>query len=181
MALSLQDQLLKAGLASEKQAKKAQQEKRKQKKQQPKKKKGGVDEAALKARQAQLEKAERDRELERQRQVEAEQKAVQAQIRQMIEANRISCDNGDQPYQFADGSAVKRIMVTAAMRQQLASGRLGIVRHGKGYELVPAATLEKIRDRDAAHVVLYNEPQKEAEQRGDDPYAGYEVPDDLMW
>jgi uncharacterized protein YaiL (DUF2058 family) len=71
---SLQDQLLKAGLADEKKARAVRNEKRKQRKQQPK---GTtqINETEVRARQAREEKAERDRQLNLQRQQEADKKS----------------------------------------------------------------------------------------------------------
>ena len=72
---SLQEQLLKAGLADEKKAREVRNEKRKQRKQQPK---GAttVNEAEERARKARQEKAERDRQLNLERKKEAEKKQV---------------------------------------------------------------------------------------------------------
>ena len=80
---SLQDQLLKTGLADEKKAKAIRNEKHKKRKQQPK---GTVEvsEAEARARKAREEKSERDRQLNLQHQKKAEKKAVQAQIRQLV-------------------------------------------------------------------------------------------------
>ncbi|VAW64243.1 hypothetical protein MNBD_GAMMA10-3088, partial [hydrothermal vent metagenome] len=58
-----QEQLLKAGAVSKQQVQKAQQDKNKVKKKQRSSNKPVVDEAKLKAQQAAIEKASRDREL----------------------------------------------------------------------------------------------------------------------
>ena len=85
MSLSLRDQLLKAGLVNEKQAKQAGKQ---QQKQQRLVKKGQAEQdtsqrdAALKAH---AEKLARDQELNRQQQEKAEQKARTAQVKQLIE------------------------------------------------------------------------------------------------
>jgi uncharacterized protein YaiL (DUF2058 family) len=96
---SLQDQLLKAGLADEKKARAVRNEKRKQRKQQPK---GTtqINETEVRARQAREEKAERDRQLNLQRQQEADKKAIQAQIRQLVATNRLDRSRGETSYQF---------------------------------------------------------------------------------
>ena len=102
---SLQEQLLKAGLADEKKAREVRNEKRKQRKQQPK---GAttVNEAGERARKARQEKAERDRQLNLERKKEAEKKAIQAQIRQLIETNRLDRSRGETSYQFVDGKKI---------------------------------------------------------------------------
>lgn len=179
MGLSLRDQLLKAGLVNEKQAKQAGKQKQKQERLE---RKGQVDkddslrEAALKAH---AEKVERDRELNRQQQEKVEQKARQAQVKQLIEGSRLPKIDGDDYYNFVDGKKVKRIAVNAMLREKLSRGSLAIVRHGGSYEMIPRDAALKIQERDKQRVVLLNTPTEAPD--ADDPYAAYKVPDDLMW
>ena len=176
---SLQEQLLKAGLADEKKARAVRNEKRKQRKQQPK---GAavVNETEERARKAREEKAERDRQLNLERQREAEKKAIKAQIRQLIETNRLDRSRGEASYQFVDGKKIKKILVDDTMVDQLSRGRLAVVALGDSYELVPDKVARKIMERDESAVVSLHE-RKQDDAGEDDPYAGYEIPDDLMW
>ncbi len=89
MANSFGDQFLKAGLVNKAQLNKAKKSKSRQQKQQNKQKVEVIDEAAVAARQAAAEKAARDRELNRQQKEEAERRAIQAQVRQLVESNRL--------------------------------------------------------------------------------------------
>ena len=176
---SLQDQLLKAGLADDKKAKAIRSEKRKQRKQQPK---GAaqVNEAEVRARQAREEKAERDRQLNLQRQQAAEKKAIQAQIRQLVETNRLNRSRGETSYQFVHDKKIKKIFVDDTMVDQLSRGRLAIVYVNESYEVVAEGVARKIMERDMnAVVVLHDRKHEDAGE--EDPYAGYEIPDDLMW
>ncbi len=184
MGNALRDQLLKAGLVDEKQAKKAAKEKHKEiLRQQGQGKKTSVDEDKLRAQRAQTEKAERDRLLNQQRQEQLEKKAMAAQIRQLVEQNRQPKGESDTPYNFVDQGKIKRLYVADATRQAIVLGRLAIVRMEGEYELVPAEVAEKIRARDPGSVVLLNERQHQptAETATEDPYAKFQVPDDLMW
>ncbi len=176
---SLQEQLLKAGLADEKKAKAIRNEKKKQRKQQPK---GTVqvNEAEVRARQAREEKAERDRQLNLQRQQEAEKKAIKAQIRQLVASNRLDRSRGETSYQFVDGKKIKKIFVNDAMVDQLSRGRLAIICVDDTYEIVPDKVARKIMERDDQAVIVLHD-RKTDDQGEDDPYAGYEIPDDLMW
>lgn len=176
---SLQDQLLKAGVVDNKKAKKLQREKRKADSAQPKGK-PQMDEAKEQARLAREEKAARDRELNRQRQAAAEEKAVAAQITQIIQMNRIDRGAGQLAYQFVDNSKIKKIHITPQLQNDLATGRLAIARLGNGYELLPAAAAAKIMQRDASAIVVLNTGETQAADE-DDPYADFQVPDDLMW
>ena len=176
---SLQDQLLKAGIVDKKKAKQIKQEQRKEAKSRPKGQEQ-VDENREQAKRNMAEKAERDRELNRQRQAEAEQKAIHAQIIQLIEMNRIDRQGGDVAYQFTDGTKIKKIYVTPKLQDDLSRGRLAIARLAEGYELLPAAAAEKIMQRDEAAIVLLNSVDA-TQVDEDDPYADYQIPDDLMW
>lgn len=181
MGNSLFDQLKKSGLVDEKKARKAKQGKYLGKKNKPKK--GSVEpvnEAKLMAQKAHAEKVERDRELNQQHKEKAQQKAIFAQIKQLIETNRIEDRDGDIAYNFSDGSVVKRIHVSQRIHNHLTSGRLAIAKLGEGYELVPVPVADKIRQRDPQYIIQ-SEPSVELPVDEDDPYADYKIPDDLMW
>jgi uncharacterized protein YaiL (DUF2058 family) len=176
---SLQDQLLKAGVIDKNKAKKIKQEKHKQTKQQPKNQ-PVVDETKELARRAQAEKAERDRETNRQRQAEADKRAIQAQIRQLIVSNRIPRGHGDATYQFSDQRKIKKLYVSHQLHDQLVRGLIAIARLDDGYELIPAAVADKISQRDGSAILVHN-TRSASDLAADDPYAAYQIPDDLMW
>ncbi|WP_339082696.1 DUF2058 domain-containing protein [Pseudomonas sp. TMP9] len=179
MALSLRDQMLKAGLVNEKQAKQVGKE---QQKKQRLEQKGHIEKdesQKLAAQQAMAEKAARDQALNRQQQEKVEQKARTAQVKQLIEVSRLPKLTTEDYYNFVDDKKVKRLPVNALMRNKLSSGSLAIVRHGGGYEVIPREAALKIQERDAQRVVLLNTPTEAPD--ADDPYAAYQVPDDLMW
>ena len=177
--MSLQDQLLKAGLIDNKKANKIKKTKHKQTRQQQKNKIETTDEAKLAVQQAQAEKVARDRQLNQQRKAEAERKAIAAQIRQLVEMNRQPRDEGDINYSFTDGTLVKRIAVTATQLKQLGNGRLCIIKLDEQYELIPTLVAEKIQLRDQSTQILSNQTTETPDE--DDPYADFQVPDDLMW
>jgi uncharacterized protein YaiL (DUF2058 family) len=179
MGNSLQDQLLKAGLADEKQAKKARAAKVPKKRGKKSARGPALSESAQGARQAMAEKAEKDRALNEQRKADAERKAIAAQIRQLVEQNRLPRDEGEIGYNFVDEGKVRKLYVTADIHGKLGKGRVDIVRMGDTYELVPAEVAEKIRTRDASRVLARQ--VTEPEVADDDPYKDYQVPDDLMW
>jgi|JI10StandDraft_1071094.scaffolds.fasta_scaffold461832_2 uncharacterized protein YaiL (DUF2058 family) len=177
MSNSLKAQLLKSGLADAKRAKKVHQ-------QQLEAGKNAKDETKEAVQKAMAEKAERDRLLNLQRKEEQEKKAIVAQIKQLIESNRIDRKGADVAYQFTDDKKIKKLYVTALLLNQLAKGQIAVVRFAEAYELVPAPVAAKIAMRDAALVVVLNQAQaKTNDQTADeeDPYANYQIPDDLMW
>lgn len=174
MAISLKDQLLKAGLADAKRARQADHAKRQAAK-------GRVEgeSAAELAQRSRAEQAEKDREANRLLQQAQAQKAIAAQIRQLVEVHRLA-RGGDIAWQFTDGKKVKKIWVSEPQQYQLVHGQVAIVRRGEDYELVPTVVAEKIRQRDEGMIVLLNSRQA-GDQVEDDPYADYPIPDDLMW
>jgi hypothetical protein len=178
--LSLQDQLLKSGLASDAKAKQVKTEKRKQAKVQRNNGVEIVDEIKLSAEQARQQQAERDRELNRLKQQAEAQKALAAQIVQISQLNRIEQDSNGLAYQFNHQNKVKTIYVSEKVREALINGRAGIIGLDSGYEIVPAEIARKIQDRDASRVVVLNQISQ-ATLAEDDPYADYQIPDDLMW
>ena len=147
MAGSLQDQLQQAGLIDGKKAKKISKDKKKQAKQQRRSKEQVVDENKQQAQQNRLKKQQRDRELNQQQNAQAEQKAILAQVKQLIEVNRISRAGGELDYNFTDNKKIKKILVTAPMLEQLSKGRLAIVKLAEAYEVVPVPVAEKIAQR----------------------------------
>ncbi len=177
--MSLQDQLLKAGLIDDKKANKIRKTRNKQVRQKQKNKIETTNEAKLAVQQAQAGRTERDRQLNRQHKAEAERKAISAQVRQLVEMNRQSRDDGEISYSFTDGTLIKRITVTGTQLKQLGNGRLCIIKLDERYELIPTLVAEKIQLRDESTQILSNQPTETPDE--DDPYADFQVPDDLMW
>jgi uncharacterized protein YaiL (DUF2058 family) len=176
---SLQEQLLKAGIVDKQKAKQVEQEKRKQTKQSHK---GHtqVNETKELAKKALAEKTVRDREINRQREASAELKAIAAQIKQLIEVNRIDRQGGETAYQFTDGTKIKKIYVSPLLHNQLSKGLIAVVRLNDQYELVPAVVADKISQRDESIVLVQNQANK-VDSSEDDYYADFKIPDDLMW
>ena len=179
MGSSLKDQLLKTGVASKQLTHKIESEQRKRRKQNSKSAAQAGDNGKAQARRVQSGKAARDRELDRQRHEEAERKATAAQIRQLIETNRLSRKDGETPYSFVDGTRVCRIYVPDEIFQQLGRGLLAIVKLDDDYEVVSAQVAGKIGERDASVIIARSQSDQPVEE--DDPYADHQVPDDLKW
>jgi uncharacterized protein YaiL (DUF2058 family) len=184
MSMSLREQLLKAGLANERQSQEAerrQRQQRRERQQLPKGKRDVASDVELAARQAQLAKTARDQELSRRQKDEADQKARRAQIEQLIEQNRLPRPQTDERYNFlVDDNKVGCIPVDASVRERLARGEIAIVRYHGRYELVPAETAARIRERDP-HAVLVFGVATDSTPPADDGYSNFVVPEDLMW
>src|ERR1700749_4423090 len=124
MSMSLRDQLLAAGLGTKKQAKEATQAKRPPSRHQP----APVSQEKVAANKAQAAKNARDQELNRRQQEKAAAKARRAEVKQLIEQHRLPPVESEEYFNFADGTRLARLAVTAALREQLVKGTVGDVR-----------------------------------------------------
>ena len=178
MSLSLKDQLLKAGLAKKPAAKQA---KKKKQPQVAKKNRNKPSEVQLRTQRAMLDKAKKDKRLNEQRQAEAAAKAKFAQIKQLVDSAKLDRKEGETPYSFTLKKKVKKIYVTDEQQKQLSRDQIVIISMGnEAFELVPKTVANKIAERDAKYVVN-NTDSKTVEPSEDDPYADYQIPDDLTW
>ena len=149
--MGLADQLLKAGLVDKNKVKVANQNKSKQQKEERRSGVQSVDEARLAAQEAQRQNAEKARQANAERDALAQQKAIAAQIAQMVQQNKQPKGNGDIAYNFTYGTRIERIYVSAAVREHLVAGRLVIVGFGDGYELGPARHRRQDRRAQSGH------------------------------
>ncbi|CNK19561.1 DUF2058 domain-containing protein [Yersinia mollaretii] len=176
--LTLQEQMLKAGLVSSKKMAKVQRTAKKSRVQARE-----ARESVEENKKAQLE---RDKQLSEQQKQAALSKEYKAQVKQLIEMNRINISKGDIGFNFTDNNLIKKIVVDKTTQAQLISGRLAIARltvdnkAESEYAIIPASVADKIAQRDANSIVL-NSALSQEEQDEEDPYADFKVPDDLMW
>ena len=180
MGNSLQDQLLKAGLVDKNRANKARKQQKAQTRQQRHTKGDATPELDPQQQRERAEKAARDRELNQQRNEVRRQREIAAQVKQLVSNNRYprSESDDDRPFYFENKGKLKRLYVAPQTHRMITSGRLVIVNSNGVFELVPPDVAEKIRQRNPSLVIDLPE-EKRPDQ--DDPYAKYQVPDDLMW
>ena len=176
---SLKDQLLKAGLVSKKDVKPKAKKKKAPTK--PKKQRNATSEATLRAQRAMLDKAKKDKKLNEQRKAEAAKKELAAQVKQLVDGSKLDRSEGETAYNFTFKKKVKSIYVTEQQQNLLSRDLLVIIwLQGEVFELVPKLVAEKIAERDSASVIK-NENVSSSEDMADDPYADYQIPDDLIW
>jgi uncharacterized protein YaiL (DUF2058 family) len=180
MSSSLREQLLKVGLVSEADVRRASQPPPRHSKKRP----PPPSESTRSARESQATKAARDSELNRRQREKAELKARIAEMDQWVEQSRRPAIESEDYYSFIDHRRICRIAVDAPTRAGLCRGELVIVRYQRRYAIVPEATASRIRARDPERVVAQNpigaEPPA-ARTDPDDPYKDFPVPDDLIW
>ncbi len=176
--LTLQEQMLKAGLVSSKKMAKVQRTAKKSRVQARE-----AREAVEENKKAQIE---RDKQLSEQQKQATLSKEYKAQVKQLIEMNKIDIAKGNIGFNFTDGNLIKKIEVDKQTQTQLINGRLAIARvsadnNGESqYAIIPAVVADKIAQRDADSIVLNSALSQEVQDE-DDPYADFKIPDDLMW
>ncbi|WP_159650985.1 DUF2058 domain-containing protein [Vibrio atypicus] len=170
--LTLQEQMLKAGLVNEKKLKKA---------------KKGSKKSRVQAREVKAAVEEnkrlqqkRDKALSSEQKEQRLTKEIQAQIKQLIEMNKLDQKDGDIKYNFTDGTLVKSLYVEPLIREQLIKGIVAIARYEETYVVIPSSVANKIALRDENTVIEQQAPAEDVPAE-DDPYADFVVPDDLMW
>ena len=158
MGLSLQEQLLKAGLVDKKQIKKADHEKRVKNKKKRKVGDSFEDKDKLRLQQQQAERAAQDQKLNAERNQQLQRKADLAAAQQLIEANQLTLEEGDVGYHYVAGGQIKRILVTQDTADKLAEGRVGLAMHKDALVLVTVDTVKKVLQRDKEAILAYNDP-----------------------
>ena len=173
----LHEQLLKAGLVKKDKVAAAVREQNRQR--QGKAVAATVE--AVDTRQLHAERVERDRALAAEQKALTRQKELRAQIRQIVATHKVA-RAGDIEYRFVDADAMRTVYVNTALRTQLAKGALVIVADGDGYELVPRAAADMIRERGGSIAVDHGSDTTSTPISDDDAhYAQFKVPDDLIW
>ena len=181
---SLQDQLLGAGLINKKKAKRIKAEKHQAVKKSRQNSTELTNEAAELAEKSREEQRRRSQELNEKHQKEVEQKAIAAQIHQIIEMNSIekSKDENTVAYNFTDANKIKTLHISQQNHDLISNGKIAIAKSSATYHLIPIAAANKIKERDSSSIILLNDMSSDEDKStDDDPYAEYQIPDDLMW
>ncbi len=167
--MNLRDQLLKAGLVSEKEAKRSGHQKRVQAKQ------TGHKEAAQAQRQTEEEAArralaeqrEKDRQLNRRAKTDADQKAQGLQQKQRAKA---ACEKalregvlpsweGRRDYHFADGGIIRSIGVSEEAARRLEAGKAAIARlpdRENAYTVLVAGAATTLQEADPTRIAVFH-------------------------
>ena len=176
MGSSLQEQFLKMGLVNKNTFNKAKKDKHDAAKSDSPKK----NEISEMARQALAEKKKQAQQHNKKKAAQQQAKENTAKALQLIETHRIRYEEGDVAYNFKDNTTIKKILRPQKAIDSLAKGKTGIVKLAGEYQFVPADVIYKIRDLNSKLVIVFNTPSQKKDD-GDDPYAEFAIPDDLMW
>lgn len=192
---TLQDALLKAGLADEKQAEKPRRRGKpgagdsgsKQarangaagKKKRTARKKKSADSDLARAYAARRKAEVNEKEAEKQRRVaeQEERRRRNLQLDEIIKGNTLNRKDAEIPRYFEHMGRIRRVLCTPEQREQLNRGEIGVVNLRGSYLLVSLETLEKYREL-APDLV----PGLEGREEPEDDGSHYPpVPDDLVW
>ena len=177
---SLQDQLLQAGLTTSHNAKVAKSEKRKQQKKQKKGATSNPSDLQKHIQQTKLEQQKKAEELNQTRQVSLKQREQEARVKQILEHHNQDAIRGERTFNFTYQNKVKNLDVNEKTQKALSGGRLAIcVLEGQFYVLDDEPA-RKVAEVDEKYIVFHVEPESKPKDE-DDPYADFEVPDDIVW
>lgn len=172
--LTLQEQMLKAGLVDKKKLKKTAKK--------SKKSRDMIRETRENIATNKAAQVEKDKLLNEKRAEELRNKEIENQINQLILSNKIKNYSGEIEYNFQSENLIKTLYVNDMIKNHLISGKLAIAKLKEGYEIIPSPVADKIQEINSSKIVLNNvNNHAESEQDDDDYYAQFEIPDDLMW
>lgn len=173
MSDSLREQMLKAGFKETNSNKKKTPGRSKQK-----------NSKTAHAKQSGLNRTSTPSSLERaniaKREAVAERKRIKAEIKAIIEAEKLEKTSGELVHSYLVGKRIKQLYVSEAIHKQLVAGELVITRLNGSTYLVPAETGVRVQALNPDWVVI-GPAAEHGTDNDDDEYADYQVPDDLKW
>jgi len=183
MGLSLQEQLLKAGLVKKAKAQEVATEKRKVTEQ---KSRGHTpaapsanDLARAYAERARAEKQESDRLLAEKARELAERRARNERLRALLDGKSLNRREAEIARNFDYGGKIRRIYVTEQQLKELNAGQLGIAQLKGSYVLLSKTDALRVREIAPENLALLVEGTgPESAEYADPQFA---VPDDLIW
>jgi len=181
---SLQEQLLKAGLSSKQKARQANTDKRRKNKQQ----RSGVEVSASMQEQVkkdlaktQQQKADKDAALNAEKQQALAAKELQLRVKQILQHHQIKDVKGEVEYNYTFDNKVKKLYLDAISHRAIVNGRLALCGLDDVSYIVTSETAAKLAELDPKVLLLQNEKVVDDVQDEDDPYADFQIPDDMMW
>lgn len=175
MAGSLRDQLVATGLVTREQANKAnaQSRKRNKKRRQPE------NDISKEVAKAEAAKREKDKALNQALEEKAKKAELKQQIKQLIESNCAKKIKGEVTHNYESGGRIRQLFTTDEYRKKLIAGSLVITRLNGVTHLIPPEIGHKVIELNPDYLVVFNKNDEKPSE--DDPYAEYQVPDDLTW
>ncbi|MFB1015989.1 MAG: hypothetical protein ACI9C0_000057 [Alteromonadaceae bacterium] len=181
---SLQDQLLKAGLTTKQKTRQANSDKRKKNKQ----KRSGVEHEATLQEQVQqdlakakADKLAKDTALNDEKKLQLNAKEQFLRIKQILDHHQIKNVFGDAVYNYTSDVKIKKLALDHDTHKALVNGRLALCGLDDVTYIVTSETAEKLSKLDDQIILVQNDKVEDKDLDESDPYADYQIPDDLMW
>jgi len=181
---SLQDQLLKAGLTTKQKARQANTDKRKKSKQ----KRSGVNvEASLQEKikqdlvKQQEEKQAKDAALNAEKKQALAAKEQHLRMLQILQHHQLKRIDGENEYNYTFDNIIKKLFIDDKTHKAIVNGRLALCGLDDVTYVVTTETATKLAELDEKVILLQNDKSTDEDIDEDDPYAEYQIPDDLMW
>ncbi len=181
---SLQDQLLKAGLTTKQKTRQANADKRKKNKQ----KRSGVQHDATMQEQikqsltkVKAEKQAKDSALNEDKKQQLADKEKILRIKQILLHHQIRNVTGDSEYNYTFDNKIKKLSLDTVTHKALVNGRLSLCGLDEVTYIVTRETAEKISELNRSIILVQNDKVTDDQSNENDPYADYQIPDDLMW
>ena len=190
---SLQDQLLKAGLATPEKLRKARAEQRREQRREPRKRRDAQEGTRTpgsrppKRRHAAPDSRAAPPNRENESRGDRSVQALNLQIRELLDRHAVNDRNAGIAFNFTREDVVRRVYVTDEQRRQLAAGELALVGFRRRHHLVPAGVADEIQ---ALRPIIFvhraagaggDTPAGDCASGEDDPYRDFPIPDDLHW
>lgn len=112
-----------------------------------------------------------------------ERKKLKAQIKELIDANKIENWKGEVVYRYLVDKKIRELYVTEDLHKQLADRSVAITRLNGDTYLVPLGTANEIKGINPQWSVFNTDAADEAvaPDAGESDYANFQIPDDLKW
>ena len=113
-------------------------------------------------------------------------KALRTEIKQLLKTNKLNDKTGEIPYNYVIAGQVKRFYINEKQQTELKAGKMVIVNWNTISYLISTEAEQELRKLhptiEVASVASTEESAKSSEEKdANDPYADYEIPDDLSW
>ena len=100
---------------------------------------------------------------------------------QILKHHQVTNVNGEAEYNYTFNSKIKKLFVDNVTHKALVNGRLALCGVDETTYIVTSETAEKVSSLDSSVILVQNTKVVEDVVAEDDPYAEFQIPDDMMW
>ncbi len=111
----------------------------------------------------------------------AERKRQKAQIKELIDSNKLENWKGDIAYRYTVEKRIRELYVNEAAQKHLTARKVAITRLNGDTYLIPIETADKVININPQWSVFNAEEVSDDKNTEDDEYSEFQVPDDLQW